>query len=179
MIRRKQVIIDKKFQFKTAFSIIGMVTIVAALIVAGIATSLVYNNHRIEKINAMEDRVVQYLQVKTLMEKPAPQDKEAMKQIAVNHSSNMAEMESLVRNNKILLAVLVIYIICQAGILYFMLIKKTHRIAGPVYVMSNYMRNIIKGEYPTLRKIRKKDELQEFYALFCSMVDVLRERGRK
>jgi hypothetical protein len=179
MIRRKQIIIDKKFQFKTTFSIIGMVTIVAALIVAGMAASLVYNNHRIEKINAMEDRIVQYLQVKSITEKSTEPDKNAMKEIAVNHSNNMAVMKSLVRNNKILLAVLVVFVICQGGILYLMLIKKTHRIAGPVYVMSRYIKDIIKGEYPVMRKIRKKDELQEFYAQFSSMVDVLRERGRK
>jgi nitrogen fixation/metabolism regulation signal transduction histidine kinase len=179
MIRRKQVIIDKKFQFKITFSIIGMVTIVAALIVAGMAASLVYNNHRIEKINAMEDRIVQYLQVKSITEKSTEPDKKAMKEIAVNHSNNMAAMESLVRSNKILLAVLVVFVICQCGILYLMLIKKTHQIAGPVFVMSRYIQDIIKGEYPVTRKIRKKDELQEFYAQFCNMMDVLRERGRK
>ena len=89
MKRRKRIIIDKKFQFKTTFSIIGLVTLLAAIIVAAIAISVVYNNHRIERINVMEDTIVQYLQVKSIMRKSADLDEKAMKHIDVNHSGTM------------------------------------------------------------------------------------------
>jgi len=58
-----------------------------------------------------------------------------------------------------------------------MLIRKTHRISGPIYVMSNYMQQIIEGKIPDhVRKLRKKDELQEFYKIFTKMVESIKNR---
>ncbi|OHD70285.1 MAG: hypothetical protein A2W19_07300 [Spirochaetes bacterium RBG_16_49_21] len=179
MKRRKRIIIDKKFQFKTTFSIIGLVTLLAAIIVAAIAISVVYNNHRIERINVMEDTIVQYLQVKSIMRKSADLDEKAMKQIAVNHSGNMKAMSAMIRYNKILLAFLIVFVIGQGVILFLVLIRKTHQIAGPVYVMTGYLQDMIAGKYPTTRSLRKKDELQNFYSLFCKMLDAARNKDKK
>jgi len=179
MRRRKQIIIDKKFQFKTAFSLIGLVTLLAAVIVAAIAGNLVYNNHRMERISVMDDNIVQYLQVKSLMQKPAPQDERAMKQIAVNHSNNMKSMLAMIKYNKVLLAFLIVFVIGQGLILFLVLIRKTHQIAGPVHVMSGYLREMIEGRNPSYRSLRKHDELKDFYSLFCTMIDAVRSGEKK
>jgi nitrogen fixation/metabolism regulation signal transduction histidine kinase len=55
-----------------------------------------------------------------------------------------------------------------------MIIKITHRISGPVYVMSNYMKEIINGIIPSPRPLRDKDELKNFYELFVEMVKSLK-----
>lgn len=178
MQKRKQIVIDRQFQFKTTFTIIGIVTLLAVVIISAIAASAVYNNRKIEQINAMEDNIVQYLQIKTLSAKDADIDKKAMKEIAINHSNNMNEMTVMIKRNKVLLLVLIGIMVLQGVILYLLLIRKTHRIAGPVYVMSNYMKEIIGGKIPTVRKIRKDDEMQEFYSIFTDMVESIRKRGK-
>ena len=57
MYKRKQYIIDKKFQLKTTFSIIGIVSIITAFIIGAIATSVVYNNEKIDNIHAIENNI--------------------------------------------------------------------------------------------------------------------------
>lgn len=52
----------------------------------------------------------------------------------------------------------------------------THRVAGPVHVMSLYMAALAAGRYPRLRPLRKKDELRGFFDRFSDAVDRIRER---
>ena len=51
MSKRKQLIIDKEFQLKTTFSIIGMVAGIVAVIVIVIGANIVYNNRSMESNN--------------------------------------------------------------------------------------------------------------------------------
>ena len=59
-----------------------------------------------------------------------------------------------------------------------MLIRKTHRVSGPIYVISNFMREIIAGKRPHLRPLREHDELKDFYELFKQMVDAVHRRDK-
>ncbi len=52
----------------------------------------------------------------------------------------------------------------------------THRVAGPVHVMSLYMAALAAGRYPRLRPLRRKDELRGFFDRFSDAVDRIRER---
>ena len=92
---------------------------------------------------------------------------------------NIASNNRIMRYNNILLILLIALLIFQSAFLYFIMIRKTHRISGPIYVMSNYMREIIDGRSPSIRPIRKNDELQDFYHLFSQLVASLRERRGK
>lgn len=52
----------------------------------------------------------------------------------------------------------------------------THRVAGPVYVISNYVLALSEGRYPTFRPLRKNDELRTFFDRFRSAVEAMRQR---
>ncbi|HZH04719.1 MAG TPA: signal protein [Myxococcaceae bacterium] len=52
----------------------------------------------------------------------------------------------------------------------------THRVAGPVYVMSRYVAVLARGRYPSMRPLRRGDELKAFFDRFREAVDALRER---
>ncbi|HSA15053.1 MAG TPA: signal protein, partial [Spirochaetota bacterium] len=62
---------------------------------------------------------------------------------------------------------------------YMLIIKMTHRISGPLFVMTNYMKEVINGKYPSPRPLRKKDELKDFYDVFGQMVQKIRQREGK
>ncbi len=55
----------------------------------------------------------------------------------------------------------------------------THRVAGPVYVLSHYVGVLSRGRYPMMRKLRKGDELQVFFEQFTQVVESLRDREAK
>ncbi|HYO59011.1 signal protein [Archangium sp.] len=63
-----------------------------------------------------------------------------------------------------------------AGLLALFGLVITHRVAGPVYVMSLYIATLAAGRYPRMRPLRKKDELRGFFDRFSEAVDRIRER---
>jgi signal transduction histidine kinase len=52
----------------------------------------------------------------------------------------------------------------------------THRVAGPIYVMSHYVSILAKGRFPLMRPLRKGDELREFFDRFRAAVELMRSR---
>src|SRR5687768_1559496 len=52
----------------------------------------------------------------------------------------------------------------------------THRVAGPVFVMSHYVTTLARGRYPVMRPLRKHDELQAFFSRFQEAVEAMRQR---
>ncbi len=173
MNKRRQYVVDKKFQFKTTFSVIGLVTILTALVVIAIASTMAYNNNKMYGIIQSEDKIFQALAVISSRQAKDPSFKAAIGNMSRDHVNNFKITENITQNNKILLIALFVFIIVQGIILYIMLILKTHRISGPVYVMSNYIKEMLNGKYPHPRPLRKHDELGEFYALFTQLADML------
>jgi nitrogen fixation/metabolism regulation signal transduction histidine kinase len=52
----------------------------------------------------------------------------------------------------------------------------THRVAGPVYVMSHYVSVLARGRFPLMRPLRKRDELKGFFERFQDAIEALRQR---
>jgi hypothetical protein len=52
----------------------------------------------------------------------------------------------------------------------------THRVAGPVYVMSQFVEVLAHGHYPRMRPLRRHDELKDFFDRFQRAIEALRER---
>ncbi len=204
MKQRKQYLIDKKFQLKHAFTIIGISFVVIAIIIATITFNAAYNNNEINENNSklnsivenhsnvitIQDNIVNALLTYSQSQNNRIQ-KNAIRDVYSNHSKNMKSLNgniviikdiisknrAIIQHNNTLLIILSVLVVMQGLILYFLLIRKTHRISGPIYVMTNYMKDIIKGNYPeSFRKIRKGDELKDFYELFVEMMQSLKKR---
>jgi len=192
MIKRKRYIIDKSFQLRTTFTIIGLVSIITAVILGVITISVVYNNNSLRENNTKITNIYEiensiFVSLTSLPE--AVKDvnlREALLQNSRNHDRNMETLNriitdntGIIKYNRILLASILIIVVIESIALYVILIRKTHHISGPIYVMSNFMKDIIDGKDPKLRPLREKDELKEFYNLFQDMVRAVRKGERK
>jgi predicted PurR-regulated permease PerM len=197
MAKRKQYIIDKKFQLKTTFKIIGSIFVVVALLTVLIVYNIINVNKEIKSLNEnikdtnleianimeIEDDIVQVLSV------PIPnlntQNQKMNLKMAQHHDTNMKKVKNRINKNEkfieilksrlnvnlILLFSVIGILIIQGIVFFYMLIRQTHRIAGPIYVISQYMNQIINGEIPKkIRKLRDKDYLNDFYSLFEEML---------
>ncbi|MGL4370378.1 MAG: hypothetical protein ACRCUT_12025 [Spirochaetota bacterium] len=195
--KRKQYVVDKRFQLGTTFSVIGAVFLIVAIIIGLIAVNATHNNTRLSRIVDVQDNIVQALiahsssiEAEKKAQKtavPAKKVKAAapaaddisqieLRAIASDHYSNIELMKKMVKYNTNILISIVALVILQGIILFVILILKTHRIAGPLYVMSMYMRQIIDGKIPeTLRPLRQKDVFKAFYALFGEMVSAMKK----
>lgn len=178
MAKRKQYIIDKKFQLKTTLNVIGSIFLVLALLTALVLFNVITNNKEIAAIIEIEDNIVQVLGA------PSPElseNKQKMSQeMAKHHDNNMKTLRDRRKTNTNLLWVILAIVFAQGVIFYFVMIRQTHRIAGPVYVMSQYMKEIIDGKIPkNIRKLREKDLLKDFYDLFSTMVKSIEKVKKK
>ena len=52
----------------------------------------------------------------------------------------------------------------------------THRVAGPLFIITRYTNQIADGIYPNMRPLRKQDELKAFFDAYKDMVDELIKR---
>lgn len=88
-----------------------------------------------------------------------------------------AELRAVVaRGDRELLYVFAGIAVLMAVALGLLGVVVTHRVAGPVYVMSHYMTVLAAGRYPRMRTLRRGDELKRFFQVFIRSVDTLKAR---
>ncbi|OHD70149.1 MAG: hypothetical protein A2W19_05005 [Spirochaetes bacterium RBG_16_49_21] len=192
MTKRKHYLIDKRYQLRTTFSIIGTVIIITTIILGVITASVVNNSIRLNENNLKIDNIYKiessiFIFLSSLTGPVQDQSlKKAIQESMEKHDNNMNTLghiistnQDIITYNKILLITILIIIILEAAALYLILIRKTHRVSGPMYVISGFMRDIIEGKEPHFRPLRNGDEMQDFYELFRHMVFTIREREKK
>jgi nitrogen fixation/metabolism regulation signal transduction histidine kinase len=177
MKKRKTYLIDKKLQLKAAFYVIALTAVFSIIIMAAISASIVYNNEKINNINEIENNIFQLMQDSVVTPIAGNEFVNISELLVKNHERNLKNIKSLTDYNRILLITLLICVVLQGILLFVLIVRLTHRISGPILVMSNYMKEIIEGKMPNPRPLRDKDELKEFYDLFREMVDSLKKRN--
>lgn len=93
---------------------------------------------------------------------------------AINPSG--AALDDLRSSDQTLIWLMVAITVLMATAFGLFGILITHRVAGPVYVMSHYIQVLAKGRYPIMRKLRKNDELKAFFERFQEAIETLRVR---
>ena len=89
---------------------------------------------------------------------------------------HFSQLNVIVKQNRVLFFIMIFIGIVLGISLYFYLIRLTHRISGPIYVLSRHVKDVIDGKDPDLRELRKNDEFKEFYNEFAIMVSKITER---
>ena len=178
MAKRKNYIIDKKFQFKATFTIIGFIFVIVALMTVIIGINALDTNKKIKNIVEIEDNIVQVLAFsEPQIEEESP--KVMNLQMAQNHNTNMQTLRKMITKNQILIWTIIIIVFSQGIILFFLLIRQTHRIAGPLYVMRMYMKQVLNGQHPEqMRDLRKHDLLKDFYDMFRDMINHIKNKKK-
>ena len=84
--------------------------------------------------------------------------------------------QALAAADQRMLAIIFLAALAVAATLGLLGILITHRIAGPVLVLSRYAEAISQGTYPPMRPLRKNDELKEYFEVFRRAVDRLKAK---
>jgi len=189
MKNRKTVLVDKKFQLRVTFSIIGLLFFLAALIIGAIGISAYDNNRKLERtVGKMGEIIVsQGHHIEALKNIDQIRNSRDLEIAAAVLSKNMGRnvdllnssisvLNNVTRNSTILILIMVCAVLIQGAVLYIVLIRKTNRIAGPLYVITGHMKEIINGKSPDLRPLREGDEFMELYDTFTKMVESIGEK---
>lgn len=187
MQKRKTIVVDKTFQHKVTFSLVGIVIFIVALIIGIIGFNAVDNNTKIDKIvKKMEDIIISQEHhieaLKNISKIKNANDVDIASGVLSKNlleniellDNNVMILNRIVRNTTLLIIVMIIVVLFQGILLYYFLIRQTNRIAGPIFVITQYMKDIISGEYPEIRPLRDNDEFKDMYDVFGQMVERLK-----
>ncbi len=158
MFKRKK-LIDKSFQLRTTFSIIGIIIIALISLIAVTGIILSDYNRRIY-------RAISELSPAIARQSPLP-----ARERVLLAERNVQTLHDLQQRNRIILSTMIITTVLLGVFLYFYLINLTNRISGPIYVLSNIVRDLMEGRKPDTRSLRKNDEFKDFYRQFIELVD--------
>ena len=165
MFKRKQYIIDKGIQLRTTFTAIGFTFLCVTLFIVLMGVYINETNKRIRNIIITEDQIFQVL---TTVTDTGSEEQSAMNvEMARQHQANMETVTKMVNSNIWIIWGIIAAVFLSGIIFFFILILQTHRIAGPIYVMTYYMKEFLDGrKHEHLRPLRKHDQLKDFYQLF-------------
>ena len=190
--KRKILIVDKKFQLKTAITFTGVVLVFMSLMIAAISVVMVNNNRQLDVLYRQQEgltfnqkEIVESLlvfnRVRTWENLRLATDR-ATRDLQTNTEQiqgNQLLIQRVIFQSKILLSVIVIIAVIQLAILFRMLIHKTHKISGPAFLLGRYVDELIKGKYPQPRPLREGDELYTLYEKFGTMIEIIQTRDEK
>ncbi|MBN2039500.1 MAG: hypothetical protein JW864_05630 [Spirochaetes bacterium] len=175
MKQRKKYVIDKKFQIKTTAFILGISSIVVIILLSALSIYITGNNLKLNNIIIIQDNVVE-----TLLTLSQNNQNESVKlsinTAAKNHQNNIRSIKNIINLNTTFVAIILIIAVIQYIILYFVILRKTHKISGPAYVISGYLKEILNGRYPETRPLRKGDELTELHDITVKLIDTMKDK---
>jgi len=187
-MKRKK-LIDKKLQLKTAFSVIRFYFvaffIILLLMIAHTALTEKKINGTISNLRGAIDTeqniVKAFIKYSDMSSNPDLQLKSG--KISDDHNKSIAVIEAhigvlsgLLRSSFIVILIIAGFVAVMGLVLFYYLIRLTHTISGPIYVMTQHMQDIIDGKEPLIRALRDDDQLKDFYERFVEMAKKIKEK---
>ena len=105
--------------------------------------------------------------------------KELDGQLQDRHKALLAQQQATLDQQRTMLMSLVAGLTLLVVLIGLLGIYFTHKVAGPVYKMKMLLRQVGDGKLTFHGKLRRGDELQDFFETFLKMVEQLRDRQAK
>jgi len=174
---RKKLLVDKKFQIRISIKAIILPLMTTMMISAILIYFANSNNLLISQNNRLIERTAEsqdYLS-DLFLTNPAfhAQNNPPLKNAVSAFKTNISTLKSITmnsqtitRNSSTVFYILIAMTIIQTMVIFFLFIFISHKISGPLHVMTDYLRKLQRGENPDFRPLRKNDELKDFYDEF-------------
>jgi hypothetical protein len=175
LFKRKQYIIDKKLQLKISVKAVTISLLTVFVLGCVLLFFAGKNSSYINTIVKTQDQMMEmFLTTPALIN-----SKDPVVQGAENtFKNNIGMLVEIKRNSEVVLHFIIAMMIIQSAIIFLIFIFITHRISGPLYVMSKYLKEIREGKNPVARPLRQKDELKQFHAELKETIEYLMKKNR-
>lgn len=188
-MKTRKIVLDKKFQFGLAASFTALSALSISIVILFIAVSSLSNNRKLDLVarnqqmlTTNQDEIFKTLlsfsQMKNLnnVRFHAPDIRKDMGANKARLDENSAIMLEISSSNNNLIMILIAFVVVQSGILFYLLIRRSHRISGPVFLLNRYISELKKGKFPDVRPLRTRDDFKELFENFREMVEYLKKR---
>ena len=189
-MKRKR-LIDKKLQLRTTFSVIRFYFIAFFFIIAFLTAHTVLTDKKISgtisnlngAVETEKNIVNAFIKYSDMTSSP---DLKLMSgKISGDHNKSIEVIEihitvlkGLLKSGFIVISLITFFMLVMGLILFYYLIRLTHTISGPIYVMTQQIQDIIDGKEPAVRALRDDDQLKDFYEKFIEMTAKIQDKDK-
>ncbi len=181
-MKRKR-LIDRKMQLRTSYSIIRFYFIAFFIILILLLIHTALTDKKINgtiqnlqgAISTEQNIVNAFIKYSDMTANSELQLKS--KKISDDHDKSIKIIDThiqvltgLLKSNFIIILIIAGFTLIMGIVLFFYLIRLTHTISGPIYVISQHIQEIMDGKTPSFRALREDDQLKDFYKQFAEMV---------
>ena len=188
-------LLDSRFQLKYT----GYLVFVA-LVISGVTGSVIYTTTRdmvdtsskvVEESRKVSEESRKVSEVSRMNIKDLASDSPELLAVfnkeADEHDKAIADQQraiadqqtALIERQRMLLVALVGGMTLMVVLIGLLGIYFTHKVAGPIYKMKRLLKQVGQGNLKVEARLRKGDELQDFFDAFTQMVAGLREMEKK
>jgi nitrogen fixation/metabolism regulation signal transduction histidine kinase len=189
-MKRKR-LIDKKLQLRTTFSVIRFYFIAFFFIIAFLTAHTFLTDKKISgtisnlngAVETEQNIVNAFIKYSDMTSSP---DLKLMSgKISDDHNKSIEVIEThitvlkgLLKSGFIVISIITFFMLMMGLILFYYLIRLTHTISGPIFVMTQHIQDIIDGKEPAVRALREDDQLKDFYEKFIEMTAKIQDKER-
>lgn len=191
----KNYLLDPRFQLKWTGMIIGVAFVISAIMGVFLYRTSSEVTAESQKVIAQGQELIKESQknsdlVKMQIEKEysdAPELKATFNssaqeldgQLGLKQKALLDRQQATIHQQNTMLTSLVAGLALLVVLIGILGIYFTHKVVGPIYKMKMLLRQVGDGKLNFYGKLRKGDELQDFFEVFAQMVEKLKERQRR
>jgi len=189
-MKRKR-LIDRELQLKTSFAVIRFYFIAFFIVLALLVIHTALTEKKITgtvadlrgAVETEKNIVNAFIKYSDMTSNPDLQLKS--QKISEDHNRSVLVIENhitlltgLIKSGFIVIIIVTCFMVIMGLILFYYLIRLTHKISGPLYVMTQQIQDIIEGKAPAIRPLRQDDQLKDFYERFAEMAKKIEENRK-
>lgn len=190
----KNYLLDPRFQLKWTGMIIGVAFVISAIMgvflyrtsseVTAQSTKVIAQGDELIKESQKNSDLVKMQIKKEYADAPELADtfnkgaQDLDKQLEEKHKFLLAQQAATIQQQKTMMYSLVAGLALLVVLIGLLGIYFTHKVVGPIYKMKMLLRQVGDGKLNFYGKLRKGDELQDFFEVFAQMVEKLKDRQR-
>lgn len=188
----KNYLLDAKFQLKWTGRIIFVALAISALMGVFLYRTSREVTEQSQKVIAQGDALINESQKNSDLVRMQIQDQyadapelagtfnksadELAKQLEQKRADLRAQADATKSQLRTMMVSLIAGLTLMVVLIGLLGIYFTHKVVGPIYKMKMLLRQVAEGKLNFQSKLRKGDELQDFFEIFSGMVERLRER---
>jgi nitrogen fixation/metabolism regulation signal transduction histidine kinase len=176
----KNYLIDSRFQLKYTGMILGLAVVISAFLGIFLWQTSGEVVQESQKVVEQSKKVSDVVKM-SIKDDPVygdnPELAQAFNSAAAEQDNKILEQQAaLVRQQRTMLYTLVGALALMVFFIGVLGIFITHKVAGPIYKMKLLLKQVADGKLKVAARLRKGDELQDFFDVFAHMVQSLRDR---
>ena len=170
----RHIIVNGKFQYNMAATFAGLSALIMTVIIIILSAVLISSNTRLDEISRNQ-QVLSGTQAeifKTLIVLSQSKNLANMRISAdrLKHDNdetkrlldqNNEKVRAITQRNRSIIVMLIISAAVQSAIIFYIMLRRSNRISGPLFLLNRYIDEMKSGRFPEIRKLRSHDDFQD------------------